>query len=194
MNNQENNRIKKFGEVFTSEKDIDAMLNLVKNETQRLDSRFMEPACGDGNFLIKILERKMKIVVEKYGNSQIEYERYAFQVIASLYGVEILEDNVVHCRERLFVYFKKNYENIFLKTFNKKFLSSIKFIISRNIIWGDSLTLKKPNKDEAIIFSEWSFVKGSLIQRSDYTLANLLSYRPFGEDSKVLGRRLVTIS
>ena len=178
-----NNRIKDFGEVFTNPKEVESMLNLVKDETERLDSRFLEPACGDGNFLIKVLGRKLEIVKKKYSNSQIEYERYSFQVISSLYGVEILKDNVLSCRERLYKYFKDIYEKKFLSTSNSKFLSSIKYIISRNILWGDALTLTEPNKKKPIIFSEWSFVKGSLVQRSDYTLADLLSYRPYEEDT-----------
>ena len=176
-------RVKEFGEVFTSEKEVNAMLDLVKNETQRIDSRFMEPACGDGNFLIKVLERKIKIVNEKYKTNQIEYERYLFQATASLYGVEILEDNVTKCRTRIFEYVNKTYKNLFFKTANEKFQSVIKFIISKNIIWGDALTLKIPNKNIPIIFSEWSFISGSLVQRSDYTFSDLLSYRPFKEDT-----------
>ncbi len=181
--NQNNDRVKNFGEVFTNPKEVEAMLNLVKNETQRIESRFLEPACGDGNFLIKILERKLDIVEKKYNNSQIEYERYAFQAICSLYGVEFLIDNVCSCRDRLYNHFKKIYEKFFLTNLNSKFLSSIKYIISRNILWGDALTLTEPNNKKPIIFSEWSFIKGSLVQRSDYTLSDLLSYRPFEEDS-----------
>ena len=184
MKKQENkNRIKDFGEVFTNSREIEAMLNLVKNETQRIDSRFFEPACGDGNFLIKVLERKLDIVEKKYNNSQIEYERYSFQAVCSLYGVEILKDNINSCRNRLYSHFNKIYEKFFLNTSNSKFLSSIRYVISRNILWGDALTLKEPNSTKPIIFSEWSFIKGSLVQRSDYTLSDLLSYRPHEEDS-----------
>ena len=184
MKKSENiDRIKDFGEVFTKPKEVEAMLNMVKNETQRIDSRFLEPACGNGNFLIKILDKKLDVVEKKYNNSQIEYERYSFQAVCSLYGVEILKDNVNSCRNRIYSHFKKMYESFFLNTSNSKFLSSIKYVISRNILWGDALTLKEPNSKTPIIFSEWSFIKGSLVQRSDYTLSDLISYRPHEKDS-----------
>ena len=174
-------RIEKFGEVFTSEKEVKSMLDLVFDETQRIDSRFLEPACGDGNFLIEILKRKLDIVKKKYKDSQIEYERYAFQAISSLYGVDILKENVEKCRSRLFNYLFQEYSKLYKEDTNKKFIQSIKFVLELNIIWGDALTLKEPEGEEPIIFSEWSFIKGSLIQRADFSLSDLIAYAPFEE-------------
>jgi len=90
-------RIRDHGEVFTQEREVNAMLDLVKNETDRIESRFLEPACGDGNFLAPILERKLAIVKKKYRSSQNEFERMAFLAVSSIYGVELLLDNVEVC-------------------------------------------------------------------------------------------------
>lgn len=95
-------RVADHGEVFTSEREVNAMLDLVKPETERIDSRFLEPACGNGNFLAEVLRRKLAVVKERYAKSQIEFERYAVLAISSIYGVDILEDNAVECRNRLF--------------------------------------------------------------------------------------------
>ena len=95
-------RVEERGEVFTNEREVNAMLDMVKQETERIDSRFLEPACGDGNFLAEVLRRKLDVVGKRYGKSQLEYERYAFVAVSSVYGVDIMQDNVEECRERLF--------------------------------------------------------------------------------------------
>src|SRR3990172_37685 len=94
-------RVTDHGEVFTSPREVNAMLDLVKQETERIDSRFLEPACGTGNFLTEILERKLRVVESRYGKSQLEYERNAILAVSSIYGIDILEDNVRECRRRL---------------------------------------------------------------------------------------------
>jgi len=93
-------RVADHGEVFTSPEIVNDMLNLVKQETERIDSRFLEPACGTGNFLAEILQRKLRVVENRYGKSQLEYERYAILAVSSIYGIDILEDNVQECRKR----------------------------------------------------------------------------------------------
>lgn len=174
-------RIMDHGEVFTSEREVNAMLDLVKQETQRIDSRFLEPACGNGNFLAEILRRKLEIVKSRYKKSQLEFERYAITAISSIYGIDILEDNVQECRERLFEIFDKKYTQIFKDKCKQACRDSAWFILSRNILWGDALTLKTVcGKEDPIVFSEWSAVNGSMIKRRDYTLANLLAYQPMG--------------
>jgi type I restriction-modification system DNA methylase subunit len=106
-------RVADHGEVFTSEREVNAMLDLVKDETERIDSRFLEPACGNGNFLAEILSRKLKVVENRYGKSQLEYERYAIIAVSSIYGVEIQEDNAIECRERLFGLFNEKYTSLY---------------------------------------------------------------------------------
>jgi len=175
-------RVTDHGEVFTSEREVNAMLDLVKQETERIDSRFLEPACGIGNFLVKILRRKLGIVESRYKKSQLEYERYAVTAISSMYGIDILEDNVIECRNRLFQIFDKQYTNFYKNNCKIECRTSIKYILERNILRGDALTLKTVgNGDEPIVFSEWSAVNGSMIKRRDFTLDNLLK----AEASKV---------
>ena len=180
-NNQVNSkkRVTDHGEVFTAEREVNAMLDLVKQETERIDSRFLESACGTGNFLVEILTRKLDIVHKRYSKNQLEYERYAILALSSIYGVDILQDNVQMCRDRLLGIFTHYYLKNYKKKIKPECLKAVEFILSRNILWGDALSLKTPDeKAEPIIFSEWSAVNGSMIKRRDYTMANLLENQP----------------
>lgn len=105
-------RVADHGEVFTAEREVNAMLDLVKQETERIDSRFLEPACGDGNFLAEILRRKLAVVKSRYGKNPDDYERYAVIAVTSIYGVDILQDNVDDCRSRMFEIFNKEYSAV----------------------------------------------------------------------------------
>ena len=168
-------RVKDFGEVYTNEREVNAMLDLVKDESERIDSRFLEPAAGNGNFLIKILERKLETVCRYYKNNQSEYERYAFVAISSIYAVDILEDNVKECRTRLFNYLKEQYNFLYKENYSYEFLDSVKYILEKNIIWGDTLTgLKMSNPIEPIIFSEWTMFD-YCVKRKDFAMCDLLT-------------------
>jgi len=172
-------RVTDHGEVFTSEREVNAMLDLVKQETERIDSRFLEPACGDGNFLSEILRRKLKIVKEKYSKSQLEFERFSITAVSSMYGVDILEDNVRACIERLFDIFDDIYKSLYKNKCKEECRESIRFVLNRNILWGDALSLKTVDKDQVpIVFSEWSFVQGSMIKRRDFRFAELAEFNP----------------
>ena len=153
------------------------MLDLVKQETERLDSRFLEPACGDGNFLIKVLERKVDVLLSRYKKNQYEFEKNSVVVFSSIYGIDILEDNVEETQNRLFNYFKSVYTKIFKGLENQELLSTIKYILSKNIIHGDALSLKKVDSDEPVTFCEWSLVNNS-IKRRDFTFEHLLQNSP----------------
>lgn len=172
-------RVADHGEVFTAEREVNAMLDLVKQETERIESRFLEPACGNGNFLVKILERKLAIVDSRYAKSQLEWERYAVLAVSSIYGVDILQDNVVECRERLFELFDKRYTKLYKSDCKEECRESVRYILGLNILWGDALTLKTPEEHpKPIVFAEWNAVNGSMIKRRDYTMANLLENQP----------------
>ena len=171
-------RVKDHGEVFTQEREVNAMLDLVKSETERLESRFLEPACGNGNFLAPILERKLTIVKKKYGSSQSEFERMAFFAVSSIYGVELLQDNIEACIERLFNIFNEVYEKLYKDKCKDEFRTSIHFVLERNILQGDALTLKVNGGKEYIIFSEWSLVNGGMIKRRDFQYAELADFDP----------------
>ena len=168
-------RVTKFGEVNTAKKEINNMLNLVINETQRFDSRFLEPACGDGNFLIAVLKKKLEILSIKFQKNQYEFERNGFVIVGSLYGIDILIDNIKATRKKIYGIFFKFYSKFFQGNLNEKFLSSINFVIEKNIIHGDALTLKKTNSDEPIIFSEWGLINNK-VKRKDFTMNDLLNY------------------
>lgn len=177
-------RVSDHGEVFTSKREVNAMLDLVKQETERIDSRFLEPACGNGNFLAEILRRKLDVVKSRYLESQIEFERYAVLAVSSIYGVEILYDNVEECRIRLFGIFDDFYTSAYFGKSKDECRRSVKFILNRNILWGDALSLKTPDdKAEPIVFSEWSAVNSVYLKRRDYTLANLMMPRGLGENT-----------
>jgi hypothetical protein len=167
-------RVADHGEVFTAEKEVNAMLDLVKQETERIDSRFLEPACGNGNFLAEVLRRKLKVVNERYSKNQVEWERYAVIAVSSIYGVDILEDNAEECRDRLFKIFEETYRSLFKEKIKDECLRSIKYLLNRNILWGDALDFTNPETKKPIVFSEWSAVNGSMLKRRDYVFKFLV--------------------
>lgn len=166
-------RVEEHGEVFTNEREVNAMLDMVKQETERIDSRFLEPACGDGNFLSEVLRRKLDVVSKRYRKNQLEYERYAFLAVSSIYGVDILQDNVEECRERLFKEVDKAYTSHFKNDAKDGFRDVIKYVLSTNILCGDALTLTDSD-GKPIVFPEWSLVSGNKVKRRDYTFSSLL--------------------
>jgi hypothetical protein len=163
------------GEVYTSWLVVNAMLDLVGQETERIESRFLEPACGTGNFLVAILERKLAVVASRYRRGQLDYERNAILAVSSLYGIDILEDNVARCRQRLFEVFDQEYTLRFKKKTKEGCRKAVRFILEKNIIWGDALTLRTVGDDpQPITFSEWSPVNGS-VKRRDFAFKELIS-------------------
>lgn len=167
-------RVTDHGEVFTSEREVNAMLDLVKQETERIDSRFLEPACGNGNFLAEVLKRKLSVVENRYRSSQLEWERNSLIAISSIYGVDILEDNTLECQERLFAIFSKIYVDSFGINAKIELLKSIKFILKRNILWGDALDFTNPVTKKPIVFSEWSMINENMLKRRDYVFKFLV--------------------
>ncbi len=161
-------RVADHGEVFTNDREVNAMLDLVKHETERIDSRFLEPACGNGNFLAEVLRRKLKVVDQRYANNQMDWERYAVIAVSSIYGVDILEDNAQECRVRLYQIFDDLYTSHFKDKCKEECRRSIRFLLDRNILWGDALDFTNPATKQPIVFSEWSAVNGSMLKRRDY--------------------------
>lgn len=176
-------RVADHGEVFTAEREVNAMLDLVKQETERIDSRFLEPACGDGNFLAEILRRKLDVVKARYKKSAADYEKYAVMAVSSIYGVDILQDNVEECRKRLFEIWNKEYTANCKGECRDECRDAVRFILARNILCGNALTLKRVNAagkdiEAPIIFSEWVFTGKSSVKRSDYRLDVLMRENP----------------
>ncbi len=167
-------RVADHGEVFTNDREVNAMLDLVKHETERIDSRFLEPACGNGNFLAEVLRRKLAVVDSRYRNIQLAWERNCFVSVSSIYGVDILEDNTEECRERLFEITYKKYNETFPGTLKRDFLNSINFILNRNILWGDALDFTNPVTRKPIVFSEWSMINETMVKRRDFVFKFLV--------------------
>lgn len=154
-------RVADHGEVYTNLREINAMLDLVDHETKRIDSRFLEPACGHGNFLIEVLKRKIEVIKNKFSKSQIDFDRNLFLAVATIYGIDIQKDNVIKCQERLLEYVIKSYKEVYKNEIKKELLEATKFVLSRNILCGDALTLKTFEEDligKPIIFSDWTII------------------------------------
>ena len=166
-------RVTAHGEVFTAEREVKAMCDLVKSETERIESRFLEPACGNGNFLAEVLRRKLEVVRKRYGKNRHEYERYSVLAVSSIYGVDILSDNAEECRERLLNIWAEEYVAAFNALASDELQNTVRFILGRNILCGDALTLLQED-GSPIVFSEWSLISGDLMKRRDFRLDQLL--------------------
>ena len=190
-------RVASHGEVFTSEREVNAMLDLVKQETERVDSRFLEPACGDGNFLAEILRRKLEAAKKRATPPRrkkplpLEFERQSVIAVTSVYGIEILYDNVLACRERLYNIWNEEYETICRKEVSDECRDAVRFILSRNIVCGNALRFNIVDENgnatkEPIVFSEWTMISGTKMQRKDYSFEKLYNgeYEPTAEIQK----------
>ena len=166
-------RVADFGEVFTAEREVNAMLDLVKDESYRIEATFLEPACGDGNFLIKILKRKIETVNKLYKKNTLEYDRNILRAVMSCYGIELLEDNTLACRERLY-----NFSSSFVNDEDIK--KDIKFVLNLNIVNGDALTYKT-TKNEPICFSERGILNNNMVKRDVFNFYDLVNLPQRGE-------------
>ena len=175
---KDKSRVLNFGEVLTSKREVLDMLNLVNTETARLDSRFLEPACGDGNFLTEVLNFKLNVLEKNFSKNQYEFEKFSIQIFSSIYGIDILEDNIILARERLFNQYFDLYSKKFKSNINQKLLNCIKYILEINLIHADALTLKTTKNEKFIILSEWSLINDK-IKRRDFEYKNLIDYAPF---------------
>lgn len=171
------NRVRDQGEVFTAEREVNAMLDLVRHETERIESRFLEPACGDGNFLAPILERKLAVVESRYKKSQTEYEVNALIAIGSIYGVDIMKDNVQDCRKRLFGIFDQHYTRLYKKKTKDSIRSSIKAVLKQNIVHGNALTYTtEGDEPKPLVFSEWVRPRhNGFIKRQDWQYEEIVT-------------------
>lgn len=172
-------RVREHGEVFTAEREVKAMCDLVAQECDRIDSRFLEPACGDGNFLAEIITRKLNAAKKLYKSNPYDFERYSVLAVSSIYGVDILNDNVLECRKRLFNIWDKEYKAVCKKNVNGETEAAVEYILSQNILCGNALTLMRVDEEQKdtqtpIIFPEWSFAAGAKLKRRDFRLDVML--------------------
>lgn len=168
-------RVIDHGEVFTPPGLVNDMLNLVAHECERIDSRFLEPACGDGNFLAEVLRRKLATVDKHNARNRHRWERDAILSVCSLYGIDLLADNIAACRERLLGVLSRAHEARFKEPLPERAMRAAAFILSRNIVQGDALTLLT-HEGQPIVFSEWSPINGAMLKRRDFKYAHLLGH------------------
>lgn len=173
-------RIADHGEVFTPEWMVEAMLDLVKDEAERIDSRFLEPACGSGNFLVKILKRKLAAVELKFGRSEFEKRQYALLAVMCTYGIELLEDNIGECRANMLEVFSD-----FLSIEPTEDLyRAASHVLSHNLVHGDALTMLDC-AGEPITFAEWGYLGKGKFQRRDFRLDALAQMSTFGGEGSL---------
>jgi len=170
-------RVADHGEVFTPEWMVDAMLDLVKEESERIDSRFLEPACGSGNFLVKVLKRKLCAVELKFGKSEFEKRQYALLGLMCAYGIEILEDNIIECRANMLEVLA-DYLRI---DETDDLYRAASHVLSLNLIQGDALSMKG-HDGAPITFSEWGYLGKGKFQRRDFRLDVLTGSSAFSAE------------
>ncbi|MSR80555.1 MAG: SAM-dependent DNA methyltransferase [Gemmataceae bacterium] len=173
-------RVADHGEVFTPAWMVEAMLDLVKDETERIDSRFLEPACGSGNFLVRILQRKLAAVELKYGKSDFERRHYALLALMCLYGIELLADNIAECRANLLKIFA---EYLTLAPSDDLYRAAF-YVLSQNLVHGDALTMRTQG-NLPITFAEWGYLGKGKFQRRDFCLRDLTMSSAFSAEGSL---------
>jgi hypothetical protein len=173
-------RVADHGEVFTPPWLVEAMLDLVKGETERIDSRFLEPACGSGNFLVQILRRKLAAVELKYGKSDFERRHYALLALMCIYGIELLPDNIAECRANLLEMFAE-YLSV---DASHELYRAASWVLSQNLVHGDALTMRT-HDGQAITFAEWGYLGKGKFQRRDFRLDTLATSSMFSAEGSL---------
>jgi hypothetical protein len=171
-------RVADHGEVFTPAWLVEAMLDLVKGESERIDSRFLEPACGSGNFLVQVLRRKLATVELKFGKSSFAKRHYALLALMCTYGIELLPDNIDECRANMLDIFG-DYLN--LEESDDLYRAAF-YVLSQNLVHGDALTMRT-NCDQPITFAEWGYLGKGKFQRRDFHLDVLTQMSDFMEQN-----------
>lgn len=156
-------RVADHGEVFTPSWMVEDMLDLVKGELERIDSRVLEPASGSGNFLVSILTRKLFTVESRHGKSEFEKRHYALFALICTYGIELLPDNAAECRENLATLFN-SYLGVDTAS---EWANAARTVLEVNIVQGDALAMTTPD-GRPIMFAEWGYLGKGKFQRSDF--------------------------
>jgi len=170
-------RVADHGEVFTPAWMVDAMLDLVKDESERIDSRFLEPACGSGNFIVKVLRRKLAAVELKFGKSDFEKQHYALLALMCIYGIELLADNIAECRANMLDILAE-YLNI---DESDDLYRAAFYVLSQNLVHGDALTMCV-RSGEPITFAEWGYLGKGKFQRRDFRFDTLTHSSAYSQE------------
>ena len=168
-------RVIDHGEVFTPPELVNDMLDLVAHECERIDSRFLEPACGNGNFLAEVLGRKLRTVDRNNPRDSGRWERDGILAVCSIYGIDLLPDNIAACRERLLGVLSEAHVARFKEPLRESAARAAAFILARNIVQGDALTPLAAD-GAPIVFSEWSPINGTMLKRRDFKFAHLIDH------------------
>jgi len=176
-------RVADHGEVFTPAWLVEAMLNLVRDETERIDSRFLEPACGSGNFLVQILRRKLAAVETKYGRADFERRHYALLALMCVYGIELLPDNIAECRANLLQVFAE-YLNLAAADELARAASTV---LACNLVHGDALTMQF-HGGQPITFAEWGYLGKGRFQRRDFRFDSLTQSSAFSAEGSLFAQ------
>ena len=180
-------RVRNYGEVFTAEREVNAMLDLVKQEVKNIDSTFMEPACGDGNFLVEILRRKIDSVFKLVGQNEADCEYWATRAISTIYGVDIQKDNVLRARKRLFSDFSTRFINRYKHHPSSICQNSVRFILSQNIQCGNTLTYER-SAGKPLMITKWFFDNNNGLTISLYDYEEMVETGCHCEPSHILPR------
>lgn len=167
-------RVADHGEVFTPEWLVEEMLDLVSDESERIDSRFLEPACGSGNFLVAVLRRKLATVDLRYGKSEFEKRHYALLALMCVYGIEILGDNAAECRANLVLTFRAYIGALAGDSWSR----AAESVVAANVVQGDALSMTSAN-GSPIVFPEWGYLGRSRFQRRDFRYDSLTQRSSF---------------
>ena len=170
-------RVADHGEVFTPPWLVDAMLDLVKDEAERIDSRFLEPACGSGNFLVRVLQRKLAAVETKFGKSDFEKRHYSLYALMCTYGIELLPDNIAECRANMLDVLGE-YMNI---DEADEMYRAASYVLAQNLVHGDALTMRTED-GQPITFAEWGYLGKGKFQRRDFRLDVLTGSSAFSAE------------
>ena len=173
-------RVADHGEVFTPPWMVEAMLDLVKGESERIDARFLEPACGSGNFMVQILRRKLAAVELKYGKSDFERRHYALLGLMCIYGIELLADNIAECRANVLEVFA-NYLQL---DEADDLYRAASYVLQQNLVHGDALTMRDHN-GQAITFAEWGYLGKGKYQQRDFRFDVLTGASKFSEEGSL---------
>ncbi len=176
-------RVAHHGEVFTPAWLVEAMLDLVEEETERIDSRFLEPACGSGNFLVLVLRRKLAAVDLKYGRSDFERRHFALFGLMCIYGIETLPDNIAECRANLLEVFA---EYLHLDESDELY-GAASYVLSQNLVHGDAMAMRT-NADLPLMFAEWGYLGKGKFQRRDFRLTALNQSAAFSAKTSLFAR------
>lgn len=173
-------RVADHGEVFTPPWLVEAMLDMVKGETERIDSRFLEPACGSGNFLVRILLRKFAAVESRFGKSDFERRHYALLAVMCTYGIELLADNIAECRANMLEILA---DYLKLEASDDLFRAA-SYVLSQNLIHGDALKMRTSD-DKPITFAEWGYLGKGKFQRRDFRFDVLTGSSAFSAEGSL---------